>query len=124
MKSGIQIADDRTRSALFIRRDGFYADTCPSQRFGDVSPIVAADKTSQHDITAQLPIYTRGIAALTARLNQTLTAALNLSRFEFVDLKDAIDCKIGAHDKEHRVRISHGLNESVAYFLRTRFSIA
>jgi hypothetical protein len=101
MKSCFQIADDGARSALFIRRDGFYVDTQPAQWFGDVLSVFASDETSQDNITSQLPVNTSGITALTARLNQSLAAALNLSRFEVIDLKDAIDCEIGAHDEEH-----------------------
>src|SRR5262245_49439750 len=98
MQSRIRIADDRARSALLIRCDGVYLDTQLTQRFSDVLSILPADKARQDNVAAELPVNACGVTALAAWLSQGLTAALNLSGLEMIDLKDAIDGEVGTDD--------------------------
>jgi hypothetical protein len=104
MRPGIQVTNDAARSAFFVRLERFDVNTQPAQRLRDVVSISATYESRQDDITSELPVHTRGIAALPTGLNQSPAAALNLSCFEVINLKNAVDCEVGAHDKEHRVR--------------------
>jgi hypothetical protein len=101
MRSRIQVTNDGARSAFFVRLDDFHVNAQPAQRLRDVLSISATHESCQDNITSKLSVNTRGIAALAAGLNQYPATALNLSYFEVIDLKNAVDGEVGAHDKEH-----------------------
>ena len=96
----------------------------PTKRLTNGFAVCVANKSNQHDVTTQLAKYARDIASLSAGLRKNGTAALNSCGLEVIDLKNAVNGKIGTNDEKHscrwdwiiRGRMKFGDSEQFPYF--------